>query len=216
MSNLCACPPGPSISTIPESDCPVSFGQIQRAAVCRLYAADGTRNGFIMPTSDIKAKATWTAKMTAADDTKIALLPYIQAPTTEPGAPRTFGGGNDTLGGIPLVIGREATNFTGVFRQIPQSVIEKIKELECENLGIYLFDENGFIAAIVEDESGPNTKYYPISIARSSFFCGDLAFGNFDGVDGNGVQWSFPPNWSDGLRKVKPNFNPLSELRVTP
>jgi hypothetical protein len=45
--------------------------------------------------------------MSAADSTKIVISPYIQAPNVEAGAARTFGGGNETLGGVEQIIGRE-------------------------------------------------------------------------------------------------------------
>ena len=73
---------------------------------------------------DIKALASWTGFISANDSTKIAIFAYIQAPTAEGGAPRTYGGGNDTLGGVEEIIGREVTPFTGVIRKSPQNIIK--------------------------------------------------------------------------------------------
>lgn len=90
--------------------------------------------------------------LSASDDTKIVISPYIQAPTAEAGAARTFGGGNETLGGVEEIVGREPTPFTGAMRKLPQKIIKALKQLQCEslgdNLGVYLFDENGAIGAI--------------------------------------------------------------------
>ena len=211
MSNLCQCPRGASIPTIPASDCPESFGQIQKVAFQRLYGADGAKNGFQLPAADIKLKASWTAALTAADSKKIAVSPYVQAPTTEPGAPRTFGGGNETLGGVEMVIGREPTAFTGVLRQLPQSVIKTLKALECEELGVYIFDENGNIGAL---NDGKTPAFYtPIPIR--AFFVSDKVLGGYEAPDSNNVQWSFLPNWSDNLEMIAPtDFNPLNDLRA--
>ena len=214
---ICKCPAESTLPVIPAISCPESFGQIQKVAFQRLYKDDNTKNFFdsaAEPAKDIKALASWTTFLTASDSTKIVLSPYIQAPTAEAGAARTFGGGNETLGGVEEIIGREATTFTGVIRKAPQSVIKLLKQLQCEswgdNLGIYLFDENGAIGAI-QDESTA-TKYYPIPIR--SFFVGDKTLGGLEAPDGNAIQWSFLPNWSDDLVIISPEFNPLTDLRT--
>lgn len=60
--------------------------------------------------TDPAKKASFSTLFSAADGTKMTVSPYIQGPTSEPGAARTFGGGNQTLGGIEITIGREPTN----------------------------------------------------------------------------------------------------------
>ena len=205
---ICKCPKGAALPDIPAVTCPESFGQIQKVAFVRLYKTDGTKNKFVTA-SDIKLKASWTPLLTAADDTKVIISPYIQAPTAEAGAARTFGGGNETLGGIEEIIGREATPFTGVIRKAPQTVIKALKDLQCESIGVYLFDENGAIGAI-GDATTAGT-YYPIPIR--SFFVGDKTLGGFEAPDSNAIQWSFLPNWSDELKLLAPtDFNPLTDL----
>ena len=204
---ICKCPRGAALPDIPAVTCPESFGQIQKVAFVRLYKTDGTKNKFVTA-SDIKLKASWTPLLTAADDTKVIISPYIQAPTAEAGAARTFGGGNDTLGGIEEIIGREATPFTGVIRKAPQTVIKALKDLQCESIGVYLFDENGAIGAIAGTTEG---DYFPIPIR--SFFVGDKTLGGFEAPDSNAIQWSFLPNWSDDLKLIAPtDFNPLTDL----
>lgn len=207
----CQCPASEALTTIPAQGCAESFGQIQKVAFQRLSNA-GVKNSFTT-TDDIKLLASWTAKMAAANSTKIVISPYIQAPTVEAGAARTFGGGNETLGGIEQIIGREPTPFTGVIRAVSQSIIKKIKELQCEaiadNLGVYLFDENGNICALQDQTTA--TTFYPIPIR--ALFVGDKTFGGLEAPDSNAIQWSFLPNYSDDLAIVKPtDFNPLTDL----
>ena len=208
----CQCPANAALTTIPTVTCPESFGQIQKVAFQRLAKADGTKNSFTS-SAGIGLKASWTALMAAADGSKVVISPYIQAPTSEGGAPRTFGGGNETLGGVETIIGREPTPFTGVLRSIPQSIIKILKELQCEaigdNLGVYLFDENGNIEAL--QDATTNTTYYPIPIR--SFFVGDKTHGGLEAPDSNAIQWTFLPNYSDQLAIVSPtDFNPLTDL----
>lgn len=212
--NFCSCPAGTTLTTIPATSCPESFGQIQKVAFERLTKADGTKNSFTTGSSTgIDKLAAWTAKMAKTDGEKVVISPYIQAPTQEAGSPRTFGGGNETLGGVEIVIGREPSTFTGVLRAVPQSVIKVMKALQCEaqadNLGVFLFDENGAIEAI-EDGTTQGT-YYPIPIR--SLFIGDKSHGGLEAPDNNAIQWSFLPNYSDNLKIVVPtDFNPLTDL----
>lgn len=210
---ICKCPAAAALPNIPNSTCAESFGQIQKVAFQRLYKSAGGKNSFTAD-AGIGKLASWSPLLAAEDDTKIVISPYIQAPTAEAGAPRTFGGGNETLGGIEEIIGREPTPFTGVIRKMPQSLIKALKELQCEsdsqNLGVYLFDENGSIGALQDPTTA--TTYYPIPIR--SLFVGDKTLGGLEAPDSNAVQWSFLPNWSDDLAILTPeDFNPLTDLK---
>lgn len=201
---------------IPVSNCPESFGQIQKVAFQRLYKSTGEKNSF-KTDAGIEKKASWTPLLSADDDTKIVISPYIQAPTAEAGAARTFGGGNETLGGFEDIVGREPTPFTGVMRKLPQKIIKALKELQCEswgdNLGVYLFDENGAIGAIQDAKTA--TTHYPIPIR--SLFIGDKTLGGYEAPDSNNIQWAFLPNWSDDLAIIVPeDFNPLTDLKAAP
>lgn len=213
---ICECPAAAAIPTIPVANCVESFGQIQKVAFQRLVKEKGTKNAFDSAAEqkkDIKTLASWTSFISANDSTKIAISPYIQAPTAEGGAPRTYGGGNDTLGGVEEIIGREVTPFTGVIRKSPQNIIKALKELQCEswadNLGVFLFDENGAIGAI--KDKAVATKFYPIPIR--ALFIGDKTLGGLEAPDSNAIQWSFLPNWSDDLVIIAPGFNPLTDLK---
>lgn len=199
---------------IPVSNCPESFGQIQKVAFQRLYKSTGEKNSF-KTDAGIEKKASWTPLLSADDDTKIVISPYIQAPTAEAGAARTFGGGNETLGGVEEIVGREPTPFTGVMRKLPQKIIKALKELQCEswgdNLGVYLFNENGAIGAIQDAKTA--TTHYPIPIR--SLFIGDKTLGGYEAPDSNNIQWAFLPNWSDDLAIIVPeDFNPLTDLKA--
>lgn len=212
MSLTCQCPAATSLTTIPAVACGENFGQIQKVAFQRLRKADGSRNSFTTAAS-ILLKASWTALLSAEDGSKVVVSPYIEAPTSEPGAVRTYGGGNETLGGIEEVLGAEPTAFSAVLRRMPQNVIKIMKELSCEsnagNLGVYLFNDNGQIEAIQDPEA--DTTYYPIPIR--SFFVSDKGHGGLENPDSNNISWQFAPNYSDDLKIITPtDFNPLTDL----
>lgn len=214
MGLVCNCPLASSLPDVPLSDCPDSFGQIQKVLFQRLESTAGTKNAFKSPTNDITKKASWTALLEAEDGTKVVASPYITAPTTEPGAARTYGGGNETRGGVEIVIGREPTPFTGTLLQENQQTIAALKKLQCEGaLGVYLVDENGEIGAIADKPESP-TEYTPIPIY--GLFIGDKNLGGLEAPDSNAIEWKFMPNWSDNLVRVKPtDFNALTDLKKT-
>ena len=208
---ICTCPAATALTTITAVTCPENFGQIQKVAFQRLTAS-GVKNAFTT-TNPINTLASWSTFKAAADSTKIVISPYINAPTVEAGEARTFGGGNDTLGGIEEILGANPTSFSAVLRKMPAVTIRDLKKLMCEadagNLGVYLFDENGMIGAL--QDSSVLTTYYPIPVR--SLFVGDKSLGGFEAPDSNSISWSFLPNWSDYLAKVAPSdFNPLTDL----
>lgn len=218
MSLVCQCPAADYLTTIPKVSCPENFGQIQKAAFQRLTKADGSKNSFVgsgtplAPT--INTLAAWTPLLTATDGTKVVVSPFINNPTDGGGDVRMSSGGNDDLGGIPVVLGGNPVTFEGSLRAVPQSVIAIMKELQCEaqagNLGVFLFDEYGNIEAI-QDATTPTT-YYPIPIR--ALFVGSKIHGNFDAKDSNVISWQYPDNYSDHLAIIAPaaGFNPLTDL----
>ena len=208
MGLECGCPAGAHLADLEINDCKESLGQIQKVIFQRIYKSTGVLNK--ITAEELKAKTQMAALASAADGTKIIISPYVQNPGTEPGAARTPGGGNQTLGGIEMVIGREPTAFSGIIYQEAQSVIKTLKEYSCENIGVYLIDENGNIGAITTDEGA---NYTPIPIGK--FFVGDKRRGGFEEPDSNTIGWSFVPNWSDNLVIIKASeldYNPLTDL----
>lgn len=210
MSLLCNCPAGAALADIPISECPESFGQVQKVIFQRIFSTGSTKNSFVAATADPKLKASWTPLLTAADGSKVVQSPYIQAPTTEAGAAKTYGGGNETLGGIEIIIGREPTSFTGNILRSTQDTIAALKTFMCETVGVYLVDEFGRIGALVDNRTTP-TKYSPIPI--QGLFVGDKSLGGLEAPDMNVVSWKFFPNWSDNLAILTPtDFNALTDL----
>lgn len=210
MGLNCGCPAGAHLADLKIAECKESFGQIQKVIIQRKHGSAGVLNA--IPADEIVTKAAMAALASASDGTKIIISPFIQNPTTTPGAARTFGGGNQTLGGVEIVIGREPTTFEGVIYQEQQVTIKTLKSYSCEEIGVYLIDENGNIGAIADDPEKP-TEYSPIPVR--SFFVGDKTLGGFEEPDSNAISWSFLPNWSDDLviiKQTEMDYNPLTDL----
>ena len=71
-----------------------------------------------------------------------------------------------------------------------------------------MFNENGQIEAIQDTTTA--TTYYPIPVR--TLFVSDKTHGGLDTPDSNIISWTFAPNYSDGLKIVTPEFNPLTDL----
>ncbi|MFZ4705539.1 MAG: BACON domain-containing protein [Bacteroidales bacterium] len=204
---ICICPLGAMLPDIPTSECPVNFGQIQKIIIQRKGQPTG---------GDPTLLATWTALMAAIDDTKAVISPFISAPVLEPGAEKTYGGGNATIGGIPLVIGRDPSKFTSELLMASQETIKALKDIQCDSIQVYLVNEVGQIGCLLD----PITGLYK-GIPVRSFFVGDLKLGGFEEPDKNVLQFYFEPNWSDDFLAVVPSdFDALTirnpYLTVTP
>ena len=128
------------------------------------------------------------------DSTKIAVTPFIEAPADDGGDARTFGGGNDTLNGIEIIIGSNPVNFTCRLNGKKQDIIAELKKLMCEalanNLGVYLVNENGNIEGIKDG------NWYPIP---SASLRGRQAPRQLGEVPDYNNSFSFVPGYSDKL-----------------
>lgn len=216
MGLNCGCPGAATLPSITYPECKEALGQLYKVIFQRVYETQGVPNG--MTAAEIKAKTHWQSLQTATDSTKVLVSPNINNPTTEPGDFRTFGGGNQTQGGIEVVLGTDPTTFEGVLYQESQkAVIAKLKALECENIGVYLLDEYGNIGCLGIDVSdgqgGTVVEYRPIPIGK--FYVGDKKLGGFEEPDSNAIKWSFFPNWSDNfviIPRDELDFDPLTDL----
>ena len=210
MGLNCGCPAAAAIATITAEACAESLGQIQKVIFQRIFSTGTTKNEFVVATTNPNVKASWTPLFAAVAGTKTTISPYIQGPTSEPGGARKFGGGNATLGGIEIIIGREPSKFSANLYSVRQiTTIKNMKDLMCEKLGVFLVDENGRIGAI--GDAATPTKISPIPI--HGLFVGDKKLGGIEEPDSNVIEFSMMPGWSDNLVIITPtDFNPLTDF----
>lgn len=212
LTNCC-----PAATALPDTiaeSCAQNFGQIQKIIFQRIWnGSSKNQMTETIPTpasstTDAAVLAAWTALKTATGDDankKITVTPFIEAPADDGGDARTFGGGNDTLNGVELIIGSNPVNFTCRMNGKKQNIVANLKALMCEalgnNLGVYLVNEKGQIEGLkVSDTvtSGSGTRVWqPIPIQK--LFVGDKHHGNFDGPDYNELSFAFAPGYSDQL-----------------
>lgn len=212
MGILTPCPATTALTAIIVNGCKEDIGQVQRVMFQRIYKADGTLNTITIASEDPTLKATWTALTAAADSTKVVVSPIIENPEFEAGEARTYGGGNETVGGEEIILGREHTGFKGRINRAPQSQIKSLKSLMVESIGVFLIDEHGRII-MQNDGKGTPIDYLPIPI--QTFFVSDKNPGGRDAPDYNMLSFKLKPNWSDNLQIVTPAFDAYAELLIT-
>lgn len=205
--SLCPCPVGTAIVSVPNASCASDFGQIQKLIFQRVFSSGTTKNS--MTQANAKLLATWTALFSATNGTKMVITPYVEAPTSDGGDAITYGGGNDTVGGVTKIIGRNATSLTFAMRQVVQSIPAALKQLMCEVVGVYLVNGDGQIMGKGDTASTPNLYPFPID----GLFVGDLKLGGLEAPDENALSFNLRPNWSDDAVIITPtDFNPLTDL----
>lgn len=201
----CTCPLS-VLTTIVAEACGIDITQIQKMAF--QIQGDGFDTGAGVPT-DILELADWQTKIAAGDATKIVVTPLIGAdPTIEPGEATTTGGGdNSTLNGVEKVTGVNPSNFSCAFNSLSSLVESQLKALRCHNnLVVYFFTQGGFIIA-VEVSAGKHEGF-----GLQSMFVSDRGNAGFGTNDTVNMSFSLPSGWSDKLVKIKPNFNPLTDI----
>ena len=206
---LCSCPQAAAVTTIPALDCIEQFGQIQKFGLQRRKSGV-TENVITIGSTDPADLATWTALKAAVDSTKVQFSPYIANPTNEPADPREFGGGNQTVDGIPITLGKSPSPFSCELLNSPADVYAAMNDYICETeLSVFLINENGQIGGLTDSLASPTTfRGIPIR----SFFISDKTFGGFEEPDRHFIRWQFAPDWSTSFYVVDTNFDALAAL----
>jgi hypothetical protein len=178
---LCNCPVGSALTSWTLPDCIEDFGQIQKFLFQRVYSSGTTKNSFSVGGVDDADEITnMTTRLSAANGTLILQSPYVEGVSFTPGDIITTGGGDDSRDGVEVVRGTDPSTMEGFFYEIPQSVAKKIKDLACEEIGVYLINEYGQIGGIADDNENA-TVFYPIPIAQRTFNLADKGFGGQNG-----------------------------------
>ena len=198
---VCTCPVGTTISSITIPSCPEYIGQIQKIIFQRTYSTGSTENVFVVGTTNPNVLATWTTVLDGVDGTLAVVSPWISNPAMEAGEPSTFGGGNATVDGKETVLNPTASKFTFEFHNTPQSTIAEIKTLACEQVSVYLVNNQG---QIIGDNDGGALNFKGIKVQSETMFVSDKVLGGLEGVDMNMVRFSLPANWSDNLEIITP------------
>ncbi len=196
-----------ALESIPMDDCPVNIGQVVKVAFQRTKKSATETNKVAAVT-----KATFDALFTATDSTKMVVSPEMGGATFTAGDMITARDGNDAPYGVPIIAGRDATEFNANLLQKNPKVEEAIKKMQCESqLGVWMINNNGDLICQVDDYDNP-TEYSPIPIR--TLFVGDRTAGGLTDVDSNVIKWWLTANWRSNIKVISRDtlgFDPLTE-----
>lgn len=189
MITVCTCPvPTALPDIIDAAPCYENFGQIQKLVFWR-------RGKKIASVATAEKEATWTALLASSTAAKAVVSPFVSGASVVPGEARTYGGGNDTKDGIPIILGSEASPFEARILRYDQETISLLKTLACEEIDVILINENGQFGW--SDKDGDDTFYgFPLE----GFFVSDLALPGYAEPNHNVIKFMLPSGWSDTFK----------------
>ena len=214
--NGCVCPDNGILEDIPTSTCAFDMAQIQKIVFATKgkvlwdsATGGGTGNGVPQVNSQLDTLADWTARLSAVNDTKIVVTPFIGGdPIIESGDAITEGGGdNSTLDGVELVTGVNPSKFSAIFKSLEPAQEKALKKIMCKDVEVYFLLQGGKIACVKVDGT-VNHKGFPVE----SFFVSDRSNAGFGTQDANTISFSMASGWSEDMVMVTPAFNPLTSL----
>lgn len=178
---LTTCCPVPTVlaSVVTAVPCPENFGQIQKLVFWR----SGNTIGSV---ATAELEGTWTVLLAATGDTKALVSPFVAGASITPGEVRQYGGGNDTIDGVPIIMGSEPSVFEGRMLQYSQETISKLRALACEDLEVIFINENGefgYRLSGTDDVAG-----FPIK----GFFVSDMAVPGYAEPSYNSIRFMIP------------------------
>lgn len=203
MFGNCVCPPGDAIVDIPDNDCGFSLLQVQKIIVAR--RSNSAFATLLLP----QVLANWTTLLTATDDTKAQITPFVEEFKIPQADPILQGGDdNTTIDGAPIPVGAAQIRAEGKFPEIASTVLEALKAFNCErDLMVYLVNQNSMIYGI----NPTGTVFTGIPIR--AWFVGDAGNDGLNTRDKAPIGFNLRYNWRNKLVGIIPtDFDPLLDL----
>lgn len=206
----CACPPSAALTAIPENECGLNIGQIQKIMFQRKQA---TASPTIPVVADAALLATWTALKAAVNDTKVVVSPFCEEVVVPRGTFVKEGGDdNTTLNGTAIIVGAGQIPVVGVFRSLATTVIRALKKLNCETvagLTVFFINEEGKIFGVSTGDATTDFRGIPIY----SFGVADAGAEGLNTHDKSPFEFGLKYGWRDRLIAVTPtDFDALVDL----
>ncbi|MBL7738708.1 MAG: hypothetical protein JNK14_05775 [Chitinophagaceae bacterium] len=201
--DLFECPAPAYLESIPIGACPVRWDQVQKLILRRI---DGRTD---LTKANIILSATITPLLTATDDTKIVVSPFMSNVVIPQGEILKEGGNdNTTLNGIPQLRGLGFVNVTAQIRNANSDTVDVMRALTPEsalqpgqtNLEVILVNKDGKLIVREQAGSGSRVEGFPIY----NFTVSDVGSAGFAQDNINNIGWDFAPGWSEGHRLLTP------------
>lgn len=208
--DLFACPAPDYLESIPTTSCPVRWDQIQKIILRRI---DGRAS---LTKTSILLSATITPLLTATDDTKILVTPFLSNVVIPQGEVLSEGGNdNTTLNGIPQLRGLGFAQATAQIKNASSGTVDVMRALTPEsaiqpgetNLEAIFVNKDGKVIAREVAGSATDLEGFPVY----NFTVSDVGSNGFAQDNINNVQFALAPGWSEGHKMYTPtDYNALT------
>lgn len=202
--DLFTCPAPAFLESIPIGTCPIRWDQIQKFLLRRISGrADLTKASIIL-------SATITPLLTAADDTKILVTPFLSNVLIPQGEVLTEGGNdNTTLNGIPQLRGLGFVGGTAQIKNANSDTVDTLRLITPEtavqpgqtDIEVIFVTKDGKLVVREESGSGSRVEGFPIY----NFVVTDVGSQGFAQDNINNISFSLAPGWSERHRLLTPS-----------
>lgn len=207
--DLFSCPAPATLATIPATVCPIRFDQTQKLGLRRITGATT-----LTPTN-ILVVATLTPLLSATDNTKLLISPFLNAVVIPQSAELETGGNdNTTLNGIPELRGIGNVKVTAALRNVSAATADALRAMASEsaispgftNLEVFLFNIN---KQVICDK--PSSAAVVAGFPVYNFVVTDVGSAGFKEDNIYNVSWYFTGLWSKTWQAFTPtDYNPLT------
>lgn len=206
--DLFACPAPTAIASIPATDCPVRWDQIQKILLRRINGREA------LSTTNILLSATITPLLTETDDTKLIVSPFISnlvIPTTE--ALKEGGNDNTTINGVPILRGLGFAAATGQIKNISAATAAAIRAITPEtavqpgqtDIEVMFVNKDGKV--IAQNPSSTLVTGFPIY----NLVLTDVGSEGFGKDNVHNLSFDLAPGWSEKHAMYTPtDYNALT------
>lgn len=209
MNDLFTCPQPTALASAPNPTCPVRFDQIQKMGIRRISGATA------LTTATVLLAATITPLLSATDNTKLLISPWLSnfiIPNSEP--LKEGGNDNTTINGIPKLNGFGFVNVTFQLKNVESTTADAMRALASEsansvagttNLEGFFFTKDGRIVG--DNPSSTAFKGFKLY----NFAVSDAGSEGLNKDNNFNCSFDLEPLWSKTFKVLTPtDWNPLS------
>ncbi len=209
MNDLFVCPNPATLASAPNPSCPVRFDQIQKMAIRRI----GGRA--TVTTATILLAATITPLLSATDDTKLLISPWLldlKIPNSEP--LKEGGNDNTTINGVPRLTGLGFASVSFMLENVEAATAQAMRALASEsansvpgttNIEGFFITKDGRL--ILDNPSGTTAYGFKLH----NFVISDVGSEGLNKPNTFKGSFDLEPLWSKTFKVVTPtDWNPLT------
>lgn len=194
IMDLFVCPAPSTLAAIPATTCPVRWDQIQKLFIRRITGAAA------LTTTTVLVTATITPLLSATDNTKLLVTPYVSNLVIPPSEILAEGGNdNTTLNGVRQFRGLGYVNATGQLRNLSAAAAAKWRALTPEsalspgetNLEWFGVNKDGKV--IGQNPSSTVVKGFPLY----NLVVSDVSSEGFGKDNIYNLSFDLAPGWSE-------------------